>query len=97
MPAPVSSSLTAVEAEQLSEAVSRSRRIETRLTRYLEVQGIDTKIQRPFFKDGKIIVPSPAVSIENIVQTIPRRWVGNEPVDVVLADTNELICKIIVT
>ena len=87
---------TPPDRTDLKEVLARSRRTETRLTRYLEGQGVDTGIQRPFWRNGKIIIPTPAVTIESIVQTVPRSWAAGEQVDVVRADTDDVICKIIV-
>ena len=87
---------TPQDRTDLKEVLSRSRRTETRITRWLESQGIDTGIQRPFFKDGKVIVPSPAITLEIVIQTVPRSWSENTPIPVVLADTDDVLCRIIV-
>lgn len=87
---------TIQDRADLKEVTARVRRTETRLTRWLEAQGLDTGIQRPFWKDDRIILPSPAVTIETIIQAVPRAWPAHKPVDVVLAETDEVICQIIV-
>jgi hypothetical protein len=87
---------TPQDRTKLEEILARSKRIETRLTRYLEAQGMDTGILRPFWQDGKIITPSPAVTLENVAQIVPRSWPIGQPVDVVLADTGEILCQITV-
>lgn len=81
----------------LKEIVARSRRIETRLTRYLEAQGLDTGIQRPYWHpDGSIILSSPANSLETLVRLVPRAWPAHRPIPVVMGDGSGLLCQIIV-
>lgn len=57
--------------EMLSEVLDRSRRIETRLTGFLEAQGFDTRVRRPVFKDGALHVQSPGVSLNECIAAIP--------------------------
>jgi hypothetical protein len=59
---------------ELKEVVDRTRRIETRLTKYLEAQGFETQAQRPLWKDGTVHVPSPACSIKDILAVVPNEW-----------------------
>lgn len=69
-------------SRDLQEMKDRLRRIETRLTRYLEMQGFDTERKLPYFKSrplgsetvGEIEVPSMMTSIEDIVNAIPSDW-----------------------
>lgn len=57
------------------EALDRLRRIETRLTKYLETQGVETVIRRPLWDgDGIIRVPSPGTSLSEILSVIPTSW-----------------------
>lgn len=68
---------------QLSEIMDRCRRIETRLTKYLEQQGFDTRVRRPEWDDGDIIVPSLTVSVQDCVSVVPNNWDLAEPIQVV--------------
>lgn len=68
---------------QLNEIMDRCRRIETRLTKYLEQQGFDTRVRRPEWDDGDIIVPSLTVSMQDCVSVVPSDWDVNEPIQVV--------------
>ena len=46
----------------MKEVVDRCRRMETRLTRFLESQGFDTQVKRP------------AVSLKEVLTTVPSYW-----------------------
>jgi hypothetical protein len=56
------------------EILDRCRRIETRLTRYLEREGMDTKVQRPIWNNGLIHINSLDTSLRDIVALIPPTW-----------------------
>lgn len=67
---------------QLSEIMDRCRRIETRLTKYLEIQGFDTRVRKPDWEDGEIIVPSLSVSVQDCIAVVPREWDVADPIRV---------------
>ena len=58
----------------LTEVLDRTRRIETRLTKYMEATGFDTKVRRPTFANGIINVPTPATSLKDCLSVIPHDW-----------------------
>lgn len=67
----------------MKEVVDRCRRMETRLTRFLESQGFDTQVKRAMWRDddpssaglrSTIVVPSPAVSLKEVLTTVPSYW-----------------------
>lgn len=63
----------------MKEVVDRCRRMETRLTRFLESQGFDTQVKRATWRHdggshGVVTVPSPAVALKEIMATIPSNW-----------------------
>lgn len=59
----------------MQEVLDRCRRMETRLTRFLETQGFDTQTQRATWRDdGVISVPSASASFREIVALIPDEW-----------------------
>ena len=58
----------------LLEVIQRCRRMETRLTRLLETEGIATGIQRPWWMDGRVVIPSPMTTIDAILKTVPEKW-----------------------
>lgn len=55
----------------LMEVLDRTRRIETRLTKFMEASGFDTKVRRPLWNGEAIIVPSPATSLRDCLSVIP--------------------------
>lgn len=66
----------------VKEIADRMRRLETRFTKFMEMQGFDTKVRRPEFHDGVVSVPSPSCSIHDIVQSIPPSWDKESEVEV---------------
>lgn len=64
--------LAAVE-QHVSEVRDRSRRTETRLTRYLESIGFGTKVTKPWYDTTMhtVQVPSPECPLKDIVEAMP--------------------------
>lgn len=56
------------------ETLDRVRRIETRLTKYLEHIGFTTGAQRPAWHDGTIVLPSMDCSLKDTLAAIPHDW-----------------------
>jgi hypothetical protein len=73
----------------LLEVLQRSRRIETRLTRLLETEGIQTGIQRPWWINDTVMVPSPTITLDAVLRCIPDNWF--KPVPVVIKEDQTLI------
>lgn len=71
-----------MHADQIKEIVDRTRRIETRLTRFMSEQGFDTQTRKPIWQNGSIRVPTMAISIHDLVAVIPDGWPGTEPITV---------------
>lgn len=65
-------------AEQLKEVLQRVRRLETRVTMYLESQGFDTQVQRPKWDADRktVALPSRATSLKDILAVIPKDTKG---------------------
>lgn len=60
---------------QLKEITDRCRRMETRLTKFLEAQGFDTQVRRPvFLTSGEIQIPSISCSITECLSVVPPDW-----------------------
>jgi hypothetical protein len=78
----------------LLEVLQRCRRIETRLTRLLETEGIQTGIQRPWWIDerGVVMVPSPMTTIDAILKVIPEG--RSNTVQVILKENQQVLCRI---
>jgi hypothetical protein len=74
---------TPMLASDMKEVVDRCRRMETRLTRFLESQGFDTQVKRATWRgDGTIIVPSPSVALKEVLATIPSTWSRDVAIDI---------------
>lgn len=54
------------------ELLDRTRRIETRVTRFLESQGFDTQVQKARWDGGEISIPSMACSVRELVAVVPE-------------------------
>ena len=63
----------------LQEVVDRTRRTETRLTKYLEAIGFVTGARKPVWQGGAIEVPSPATSLTDILSVVPDTWNRQTP------------------
>jgi hypothetical protein len=85
---------TSDDRANLQETIKRCRRIETRLTRFLEAEGIQTGIQRPYWTGGRILIPSPMITIDAIVQCIPAQWPTAVPVALKGEEPGSVICHI---
>ena len=73
----------------LNEIRDRMRRVETRVTKFLESQGFDTGTKRSRWERGVIHVPSPQTGMKDILETIPPGWDRSEPV-IVMHEGDEL-------
>ena len=75
---------TAANRPSMQEVVDRCRRIETRLTQFLEAQGFDTQVKRCEWRaqDGVVVVPSASSALKEILATIPYGWDSAMPVRV---------------
>lgn len=69
------------ETEKLDEVVERTRRIETRLTKFMEQEGFDTQVARAaWLNNGTVTVPSLAISLKEILAIIPEGHEGAVPI-----------------
>lgn len=66
----------------VQESVDRTRRIETRLTKYLTSIGFETGAKRPEWVDGAIEAPSVATSLADLLSVIPEGWGEEDEVTV---------------
>lgn len=72
-----------ITTEQTKEIMDRMRRMETRMTRWLESQGFDTQTKRPVWdRRGVIHVPSMACSMRDLLDVIPPTWPVDDTIDV---------------
>jgi len=70
----------------VQEILDRTRRMETRLTKFLEEQGFDTKVRRPVWRSGEIIIPSMACSFKDAMSVVPDTWGPDRPIAIVHHD-----------
>lgn len=80
-----------MNAKQSAEAVSRLKRIETRLTQLMIAQGVTTEHKKPEFDVGRLgtdaarlTVHSRHTPLSEIVAAIPEVWTG--PVEIMIGD-----------
>lgn len=64
----------------LKEIQDRCRRMETRLTKFLEQQGFDTKIKRPEWKCGTIEITNLSCALKDLLELVPHDWDRDEEV-----------------
>ena len=90
-------SFSASDRANLLEVLQRSRRIETRLTRLLETEGISTGIQRPWWMDDRVMIPSPMTTLDAILKVIPEGWA--QPARIVLKEEQDfkVLCRIVMS
>lgn len=65
---------------KIDEIADRTRRIETRITKYIESQGVDTGVRRPTWSRGDVSVPSLDTSLRDILAAIPDGYPNDVPV-----------------
>ena len=76
MNAPFNSSMA------MKEILDRVRRTETRVTKVANHLGVESGVQRPSFRDGKLQVTSRKVSLDELMAVVPPDHKG-EVVDVI--------------
>ena len=73
-----------MDTPSMKEVVDRCRRMETRLTRFLETQGFDTQVKRAEWRaqDSTVIVPSLSTPLREVMAMIPREWSASNAIRV---------------
>ncbi len=74
--------MTDVSQEAIKEIQDRCRRMETRLTRFLEAQGFETGTMKPSWHGGVIKIPSPACSLKDMLAVVPDDWSADDEITV---------------
>lgn len=73
------------------EIRDRTKRLETRMTKWLGTQGFDTRVRRAaLVGPGEVDVPSPACSLKEILDCIPQSWAG----PVVVSFEGRVLCRV---
>jgi hypothetical protein len=60
----------------MRELLDRARRIETRLTKFMEANGFDTQTQKPVWDLGRVTMPSMDCSLKHILDSVPVEYEG---------------------
>jgi hypothetical protein len=69
----------AISPRKVQEIADRLRRIETRLTRFMDASGFDTETKKPSFhaanhdRGAYVSVPSQACAFDSILACLPER------------------------
>lgn len=72
---------------QLDRIESRMRRVETRLTKYIEAQGVDTGARKPHMEHGDMIAPGYFCTLADLFDNVPREvQTRGEAVEVMVGD-----------
>ena len=73
--------------QQAKEVVDRLRRLETRVTKFMEAQGFETQARRPrWSEDGIVAIPNPSCAIKDFMATIPESWDPEEGIEIYFRD-----------
>lgn len=84
------------DEKKLNEMLDRTRRIETRLTRYLEQNGFETGVQRPSWNPRGIIeIPTRACSVHDLLAVVPKDW--NPETEIIVRIHGEFVMAIYLT
>lgn len=61
------------ERDRIGEIQDRLRRIETRLTKYMQERGFETQVQVPIYEgpNDRITIPSLDVRLKDVLAVIP--------------------------
>lgn len=73
------------------ETRDRTRRIETRLVKFMLAQGLDTQVQQPQWDAGTVHIHSISTALIDILDVIPETWGG--PVEVYLDTTHVMTLR----
>ena len=67
------------ERDRIGEIQDRLRRIETRLTKYMQERGFETQVQKPEWNDEEnyIEIPSMDVRLKDVLEEIPTWMEGD--------------------
>lgn len=72
-----------ITRDETKEVLDRMRRMETRITKYLESQGFDTGVKRPTWEGGKVSIPSLSCSIKEALSVVPTDWDKDDEITIV--------------
>jgi hypothetical protein len=64
------------DRDRIGEIQDRLRRIETRLTKYMQERGFETQVQKCVFEEDSLHLPSLDVRYRDILTAIPKEYRG---------------------
>jgi len=75
--------------ENIKEITDRCRRLETRITKFMEYQGFDVQSKKPRFQQRpgeppEIVIHSLHTSIQDCLATIPEGWTNEDQINVTI-------------
>ncbi len=73
------------ERDRIGEIQDRLRRIETRLTKYMQERGFDTQVQEAAWGPGYVIIPSVDIRLRDLLKAIPASYGWEDDLEVVHA------------
>ena len=82
------------ERDRIGEIQDRLRRIETRLTKYMQERGFETQVQIPEFVKGAIEIPSLDVRLKDILAAFPQEHRENDLGEVEVYHQGYVVCRI---
>ena len=81
------------ERDRIGEIQDRLRRIETRLTKYMQERGFETQVQKATWGPGYVDIPSVDIRLRDLLTTIPEFYDWNEDIEVVHAGQVVVVLK----
>ena len=65
------------------EVKDRVRRIETRLTGFMQWSGYNPGSEKPVWHpEGRVSIPTPGVSLRDMLAVVPADWPADEEIEV---------------
>jgi len=66
------------ERDRIGEIQDRLRRVETRLTKYMQERGFETQVQKVILDIDTVHIPSLDVRLRDILTIIPTGYAGTK-------------------
>ena len=83
----------AQERDRIGEIQDRLRRIETRLTKYMQERGFETQVQKATWGPGYVSIPSIDIRLRDLLTAIPEFYDWNEDIEVMHAGQVVVVLK----
>lgn len=86
---------TAELLDRTARIEDRCTRIETRLTRFLESQGFETHVRRPFWNGKAVVVPSLSCALNDMLAAVPKDVAGGDAIDIEVIHQGKVVMTFI--